>query len=138
MPSELHDVFRREQKFMYGLLMKVSAEAVKELCAKKRHLGALPGILSLLHTWNGQLGYHVHVHMLITAGGITSDGQHLEPARGEFLLPVRRPFAKNRRQVPRRFEEAKTQACLQPFQPLSGVVSGCRSASITATATTPC
>ena len=73
---------------MYGLLMQVAAEAVKELCAKKRHLGALPGILSVLHTWNGQLGYHPHVHMLITGGGITPDGQHWEPARGEFLVPV--------------------------------------------------
>jgi hypothetical protein len=55
-PSELRDMFRRQQKLMYGLLMRVSAEAVKELCAKKRHLGGLPGILSVLHTWNGQLG----------------------------------------------------------------------------------
>jgi hypothetical protein len=88
-PSELQDVFRRQQKFMYGLLMQVSARAVKELCAKKRHLGALPGILSVLHTWNGQLGYHPHVHLLITAGGITADGEHWEPARGEFLVPVK-------------------------------------------------
>jgi hypothetical protein len=44
--------------------------------------------MSVLHTWNGQLGYHVHVHMLITAGGVTPDGQHWEPARGEFLVPV--------------------------------------------------
>ena len=55
-PSELRDVFQRHQKCMYGLLMKVAAEAVKELCVKKRHLGALPGILAVLHTWNGQLG----------------------------------------------------------------------------------
>jgi len=87
-PPELQDVFRRQQKFMYGLLMQVSAEAVKEVCANKRHLGALPGILSVLHTWNGQLGYHPHVHMLITGGGVTVDGQHWEPARGEFLVPV--------------------------------------------------
>jgi hypothetical protein len=87
-PSQLRDAFRRDQKFLYGLLMKVSAEAVKELCAKKRHLGALPGILSVLHTWNGELGYHVHVHMLITGGGITQDGQHFEPSRGQFLVPV--------------------------------------------------
>jgi len=87
-PSELHGVFQREQKYMYGLLMKVSAEAVKELCAKKRHLGALPGILSVLHTWNGELRFHPHVHMLITGGGITKDGEHFEPARGEFLVPV--------------------------------------------------
>jgi len=87
-PSELRGVFKRHQKYMYGLLMKVSAEAVKELSAKKRLLGALPGILAVLHTWNGQLGYHPHVHMLITGGGITTDGEHWEPARGEFLVPV--------------------------------------------------
>ena len=87
-PSELRDVFRRHQKLMYGLLMRVSAEAVRELCADKRHLGALPGILSVLHTWNGQLHYHCHVHMLITGGGVSSDGEHWEPARGKFLVPV--------------------------------------------------
>jgi hypothetical protein len=81
-------VFRRHQKLLYGLLMQVSAAAIKDLCAQKRHLGALPGMLSVLHTWNGQLGYHPHVHLLITGGGITADGQHWEPARGEFLVPV--------------------------------------------------
>lgn len=87
-PSELHALFRGDQKSMYGLLMQVAAEAVNELCAKKRHLGALPGILAVLHTWNGQLGYHPHVHLLVTGGGITPDGQHWETARGEFLVPV--------------------------------------------------
>ena len=88
MPSELHDAFRRDQKYMYGLLMQVSAEAVKELCAKKRHLGAMPGLLSVLHTSNAQLGYHPHAHMLITGGGITPNGEDWQPARGEFLVPV--------------------------------------------------
>jgi hypothetical protein len=87
-PSELRDVFRLNQRMMYGLLMQVTAEAVKELCANKRHLGALPGILSVLHTWTGQLHYHPHVHMLITGGGITPDGQHWQPTRREFLVPV--------------------------------------------------
>lgn len=87
-PSELHDAFRRDQKFMYGLLMRVSAEALKETCANKRHLGALPGLLSVLHTCNAQLGYHPHVHMLITGGGVTPDAENWEPARGQFLVPV--------------------------------------------------
>ena len=67
--------------------MRVSAAAVKDLCAEKRHLGALPGMLAVLHTWNGKLGYHPHVHLLITGGGITPDGQFWEPARGKFLVP---------------------------------------------------
>jgi Putative transposase/Transposase zinc-binding domain len=89
-PSQLHAVFRRQQKLLYGLLMQVAAQAVLELCAHQRHLGALPGLLAVLHTWNGQLGYHPHVHLLITGGGITADGQHWQPARGEFLVPVAR------------------------------------------------
>jgi hypothetical protein len=87
-PKQLRAAFRRNQKLLYGLLMRVSAAAVTELCAKKRLLGALPGILAVLHTWNGRLAYHPHVHLLITGGGITADGEHWEPARGEFLVPV--------------------------------------------------
>ena len=87
-PSELRGVFGRHQKLMYGLLMRVAAEAVQELCAVRRHLGGLPGILSIFHSWNGQLQYHPHVHMLITGGGISSDGAHWEGARGKFLVPV--------------------------------------------------
>jgi hypothetical protein len=87
-PSQLRTAFRRNQKLLYGLLMQVSATAIKDLCGDKRHLGALPGMLAVLHTWNGQLGYHPHVHLLITGGGITADGQHWEPARGNFLVPV--------------------------------------------------
>ena len=41
-PSELRAVFQRHQKLLYGLLMQVSAAAVKDLCAEKRHLGRYP------------------------------------------------------------------------------------------------
>jgi Putative transposase/Transposase zinc-binding domain len=87
-PSQLRAAFRRNQKLLYGLLMQVSATAIKDLCANRRHLGALPGMLAVLHTWNGQLGYHPHVHLLVTGGGITADRQYWEPARGNFLVPV--------------------------------------------------
>jgi hypothetical protein len=85
-PAQLHALFRRQQKLLYGLLMQVAAQAVLELCAHKRHLGALPGMLAVLHTWNGRLGYHPHVHLLLTGGGITADGQHWQPARGQARL----------------------------------------------------
>jgi hypothetical protein len=87
-PSQLRTAFRHNQKLLYRLLMQVSATAIKDLCGDKRHLGALPGMLAVLHTWNGQLGYHPHVHLLITGGGITADSRHWEPARGNFLVAV--------------------------------------------------
>src|SRR5512140_2266478 len=117
-PPELHATLRLRQKAMYGLLMQVAAAAVKELCAQKRHLGALPGLLAVLHTWNGRLGYHPHVHLLITAGGITPDGQHWEPARGEFLVPV----ALLSRKVAALFREALKAALPEVFAAVPGKV----------------
>ncbi len=88
-PEQLRPIFLANQKYMYGLLMRLTAEVLKEICADSRHLGGVPGILSILHTWDGKLGYHPHVHMLVTGGGVTPDGDNWEPARGKYLLPVR-------------------------------------------------
>src|SRR5260370_484333 len=99
-PSELRGVFRRNQKLLYGLLMQVSAAAVKDLCAQKRHLGALPGMLSVLHTWNGRLDYHPHVHLLITGGAVTPDSPHSEPAPGDALVRAPLPSPHNTPQIP--------------------------------------
>ena len=135
-PQELRAVFRRNQKLLYGLLMRVSAAAVQDLCAQERLLGALPGILAVLHTWNGRLGYHPHVHLLITGGGITADGQHWEPARGEFLVPVDLLSRKLAAQFCAALKTA-APALFETISTTSGDGSGSPSASTTATVTTP-
>ncbi|MCL2462704.1 MAG: transposase [Defluviitaleaceae bacterium] len=88
-PAELHDVFRSNQKEMYDLQMKTAAGAVLTLCRDPRHLGATPGIMSVLHTWSGQLSYHPHVHMLVTAGGVSPDNKRWLPSNPRFLIPVK-------------------------------------------------
>ena len=84
-----------------------------------------------------RLGYHPHVHLLITGGGITADGQHWEPARETSScrsppFPARSPrsFARPWRPRPRPFSRSS--------RPASGTGSGSPSASTTATVTTPC
>lgn len=88
-PEQLRHAFLSDQKFMYSLWMKTVAGAVVELVRDKRRIGATPGILMLLHTWTAQMTYHPHVHLLVTAGGVSDDGQHWLAAPGKFLLPVR-------------------------------------------------
>ena len=101
-PSELREAIRSDQKKLYGLLMKTAAEAVLTLCRDPKHLGATPGILSVLHTWTGQLTYHPHVHMLVTAGGVSPGGKYWVASNPRFLIPVK---ALSRR-VRNRFAEA--------------------------------
>ncbi len=87
-PQQLRHATLSDQKYLYGLLMRISAEVLKEMASDKRHLGAMPGILSVLHTWTAQLMYHPHVHMLVTGGGITEDGKSWREPRHKFLVPV--------------------------------------------------
>ena len=88
-PEEMRPLFLSDQKVMYALFMRTVAGAVIDLCRDRKYLGASPGILMLLHTWTGQMGYHPHVHLLVTGGGVSDDGQGwCEPA-GQFLVPVK-------------------------------------------------
>ena len=89
LPEELRHLFLSDQKFMYGLFMKTVAGAVIDLARDPKYLGATPGVLMVLHTWTGLLQYHPHVHLLVTGGGVTDDGQSWREPPGRFLVPVK-------------------------------------------------
>jgi hypothetical protein len=88
-PEGLRNLFGSHQKVFYDLLMKLTARCVLDVAANPKHLGAMPGILAVLHTWTGTLQYHPHVHCLVTGGGVSADGQHWIACRPGFFLPVR-------------------------------------------------
>jgi hypothetical protein len=88
-PREIRSLFLSDQKFMYSLFMRTVAGAVLDLSRDQRHLGATPGILMVLHTWTCQMHYHPHVHLLVTGGGVTDDGQSWCQPPGQFLLPIK-------------------------------------------------
>jgi hypothetical protein len=88
LPSELRALARAHQKTVYSLLMRCAADALLKLAADPQHLGAKPGLLGVLHTWSRALLYHPHAHFLVTAGGLSSDGERwLEPKNPRFLVP---------------------------------------------------
>ena len=86
LPHELNPLLYHNQKPLYGLLHRCSAETLLELSADKKYLGAPPGIIQVLHTWNQTLDYHVHMHCILS-GGITSDGK-IRKSKGKFFIPV--------------------------------------------------
>src|SRR5439155_979233 len=90
LPAELRPLARSHPKKIYGLLMKAAADALQKLAKDPRYLGARIGALSVLHTWTRAMLYHPHVHMLVTAGGLSCDGTGwMEPKNPAFLVPVR-------------------------------------------------
>src|SRR5574342_561904 len=90
LPSELRALARDHARTVYSLLMRCAAAALQSLARDPRYVGGRLGCLVVLHTWTRALLYHPHVHLLVTAGGLSRDGaQWLAPQHPAFLVPVR-------------------------------------------------
>lgn len=87
LPHELNPLIYCNQSLLYGLLHKCAAETLLELSSNHEYLGATPGIIQVLHTWNQELLYHVHMHCIVSGGGLTVDGK-IRKSKGKFFIPV--------------------------------------------------
>ena len=88
LPEELRPIARAHQKLVYPLMMKAAAASLIKLAADPHYVGGLVGVMTVLHTWSRTLEYHPHVHCLVPAGGVTTDGRWI-PARSKYLVPVK-------------------------------------------------
>ena len=89
-PENIRSAFLGNQKILYGLLMKTASSCVSDLVRDPKFVGAKAAILAVLHTWKNDLGYHPHVHLLVSAGGVSDDGHDwIEPRNKKWLLPVK-------------------------------------------------
>ena len=88
-PQELNNLCLMNKKVLYGILFKASAETITMLCADKKHLGAKPGIISVLHTWGQNLMDHPHIHMVATSGGLCEKSNKWVQSSKKFFLPVK-------------------------------------------------
>jgi hypothetical protein len=87
-PEQLNVLWQFNRAVFADKLMTAARESLEELLADPKYLGARPAIISALHTWGRNLSIHPHVHCLVTAGGIDSDGQFVKSQRS-VLVPAR-------------------------------------------------
>lgn len=88
LPHELNHLIYCNQALLYGLFHQCCAQTLLELSSLPAYLGATPGIIQVLHTWNQELGYHVHIHCIISGGGLTRE-RTLRTSKKGFFIPVR-------------------------------------------------
>lgn len=70
LPHDLNGLARSHSRPIYNLLLRSAWQTVKRLSAGPDNVGGLPGMTAVLHTWGSDLKYHVHVHCLVTFGGL--------------------------------------------------------------------
>lgn len=89
LPTELRALARDHARTVYGLLLRCAAAALQKLAADPRYVGGRLAGLAVLHTWTRALLYHPHVHLLVTAGGLSAAGtQWRAPQHPAYLVPV--------------------------------------------------
>ena len=89
LPGLLAPLVLQNQKLLYSLLFRAVSQTLLEIAADPRHLGARIGFLAVLHTWSQNLLHHPHIHCVVPAGGIATDGSEWIRCRRTFFLPVR-------------------------------------------------
>jgi hypothetical protein len=90
LPEPLAALALQNNRQMYGLLFRATAETLQSIAADPKHLGAQIGFFCILHTWGQTLTHHPHLHCVVPGGGISLDGSRwIACRRPRFLLPVR-------------------------------------------------
>ena len=87
LPEQVRPLARRYPKEVYEALFAAVNDALTTLAHDV--LGAQLGVTAVLHTWTRKLLFHPHVHCIVTAGGLSTDGQRWVE-RTRYLFPVRR------------------------------------------------
>ena len=89
LPELLNPVSQGNPALIYQLLFRAASQTLLEFGRNPRWLGGELGITMVLHTWGQNVGQHIHVHCIVTDGGLSPDGQRwLSSVRKGFLFPT--------------------------------------------------
>jgi hypothetical protein len=91
LPHELNSLILGHRKVLFKLLFDASAQTLLTFAKDENYLGAIPGIISVLHTWGQQLSFHPHIHCIVSGGGMAADNSWKEAKKNTylFLFPVK-------------------------------------------------
>src|SRR3954465_6270067 len=89
LPPAAAEIAFHNKRVVYAILFRAAADALRDIAADPRHLGAEIGAVALLHTWGQTLQHHPHLHCIVPGGGLSSDGTRWVACRPGFFLPVR-------------------------------------------------
>jgi hypothetical protein len=89
LPHELNPVVLLNRALVFNLLFEGASRALLQFARDYERLRAQIGFTAVLHTWDQELNAHHHLHLVVTGGGLSEDGERWIAAGNSFLLPVR-------------------------------------------------
>lgn len=84
-PWHLRSLTLLNRAKMLNIFLRGAADAIMNWC--KTYKDFTPGLIAVLHTFGADLKFHPHVHLIVTAGGLSLDGQRWVKLGHGFLMP---------------------------------------------------
>jgi len=73
-PRQLRPIIAFNREVGLNLLARAAMGCLTQW-ARDRHEMRM-GMVTVIHTFGGDLKWHTHIHLLVTEGGLSLDGQH--------------------------------------------------------------
>jgi hypothetical protein len=73
-PSELRSFLFADRSLLHTVAKAASMATIHAMGTRCRAHAPLPGVMATVHTFGRTLDWHVHVHVLVTRGGLRADG----------------------------------------------------------------
>jgi hypothetical protein len=87
--DDINALALRNRELFFDALFAAGSQTLLTLGRDHKRLGAQLGLTAVLHTWTRDLRFHPHLHCIVTAGGLSSDGTQWKATRQGYLFPVR-------------------------------------------------
>jgi len=85
--DQLRILIKANRKVLLGRMLKDAAHSIIEWSKQYADDPFVPGIIAVLHTFGADLKFHPHIHLLVTAGGLSLDKTRWIEDRRNYLLP---------------------------------------------------
>lgn len=90
LPDTLNQLAMYKPKAVYDSLFEAAWQTVRCFAKDPKHLGAMAGMIAILHTWGQTLTLHPHLHCIVPGGGLTKHQKwKTAKTQGKYLFPVK-------------------------------------------------
>lgn len=88
-PHALNPIILGNRRALLSCLFQAVRNTILSFAADPQwKLEGKPGLLTILHTWSQTMIDHFHIHCLIPAGVLSSDGRNWNPSSEKYLFRV--------------------------------------------------
>ncbi len=82
----INELVPDNQRAIYNLLFHTATDVLQVYAGQE--LGCTLGITVVLHTWSQRLYPHVHIHCIVTGGGLSLDGEQWCASKPDYLFDI--------------------------------------------------